>query len=74
LGLVVTAITLSNTVYLEKAVDALRQHGTQDEKLLPPISPQGWEHIDSTGDYVWPTDKRVRRDVSDCCAVRPSNH
>jgi len=61
LNLVVAAITLWNTVYLEKAIDALRQHGTVDEKLLPHISPLGWEHINLTGDYVWHANKRVAK-------------
>jgi hypothetical protein len=24
-----------------------------EEKLLPLISPLGWEHINLTGDYIW---------------------
>jgi hypothetical protein len=24
-----------------------------DEKLLPHLSPLGWEHINLTGDYIW---------------------
>jgi hypothetical protein len=74
LNLVVAAITLWNTVYLEKAVDALRQHGTVDEKLLPHISPLDWEHINLTGDYVWHTNKRVAKGrFRPLRAVRPSN-
>lgn len=61
LNLVVAAITTWNTVYLERAVDALRQHDNVDETLLPHVSPLGWEHINLTGDYVWHANKRVAK-------------
>ena len=42
LNLVVAAIVLWNTVYLERAVRALRDSGKKvDEKLLPHMSPLG---------------------------------
>jgi len=51
---VVTAIILWNTVYLDRAVAALGEHGIAvDRKLLGHLSPVGWEHINLTGDYVW---------------------
>ncbi len=54
LNLVVSAIVLWNTVYLERAIQALRAAGRDiDEKLLPHLSPLSWEHINLTGDYVW---------------------
>ena len=54
LNLVVAAIVLWNTVYLERAVNALKFQGQMiDEKLLQHISPLGWEHINLTGDYTW---------------------
>ena len=55
LNLVVAAIVLWNTVYLEHAVQGLlRKRGqiTPDE-LIQHLSPLGWEHINLTGDYVW---------------------
>ena len=61
LNLVVAAITLWNTVYLEKAIESLRQRETLDETLLPHVSPLGWEHINLTGDYVWHANKRVAK-------------
>ncbi|HBS2459313.1 TPA: Tn3 family transposase, partial [Klebsiella pneumoniae] len=40
-----------NTVYLERAANALRGHGqTVDDGLLQYLSPLGWEHINLTGD------------------------
>jgi len=60
LNLVVAAIVLWNTVYLERAVQALRDSGKDvDDRLLPHLSPLGWEHINLTGDYIWSQSKQV---------------
>jgi len=62
LNLVVAAIVLWNTVYLERAVRALRDSGKDvDENLLPHLSPLGWEHINLTGDYIWQQSKQVEQ-------------
>ena len=62
LNLVVAAITLWNTVYLERAIQAIRGHGQPvDESLLQHISPLGWEHVGLTGDYLWRADTRVAK-------------
>ncbi|WP_232461084.1 Tn3 family transposase [Burkholderia ubonensis] len=54
LNLVTAAIVLWNTVYLERAVQAMPAKGIAlDAALLPYLSPLGWEHINLTGDYVW---------------------
>ena len=53
LNLLTAAIVLWNTVYLQRATDALRKQGPIDDALLPYLSPLGWEHINLTGDYVW---------------------
>ncbi|WP_034388955.1 Tn3 family transposase [Deinococcus sp. YIM 77859] len=54
LNLVTTAIAVWNTVYLGRAVEALRAEGTDvPDELLAHVSPLGWEHIGLTGDYVW---------------------
>ena len=59
LNLVVAAIVLWNTVYLERAVKALRERGQViSDELLAHLSPLGWEHINLTGDYVWKPDRR----------------
>ena len=49
LNLLVAAVILWNTKYLEHALAALspRQH------LVPHVTPLGWEHISLTGDYIW---------------------
>jgi TnpA family transposase len=62
LNLVTAAIVLWNTVYLERAIQAIRDHGaTIDENLLQHVSPLGWEHINLTGDYVWRQTRRVEK-------------
>jgi len=59
---VTAAIVLWNTIYLERAIQAIRDHGQPvDENLLRHVSPLGWEHINLTGDYVWRQDRRVER-------------
>ena len=62
LNLVIAAIVLWNTTYLERAVAGLTAHGhTVDDALLPHLSPLGWEHINLTGDYLWRQSKQVER-------------
>ena len=54
LNLLTAAIVLWNTVYLERAANALNNHGQGvDDALLQYLSPLGWEHINLTGDYLW---------------------
>jgi TnpA family transposase len=54
LNLVVAAITLWNTAYLDRAITVLEQRGTPvPAEYLPHISPLGWEHITITGTYHW---------------------
>ena len=50
LNLLVTAIILWNTRYLERATATL--------------SPLGWEHINLTGDYVWEGAKEVSENIT----------
>jgi TnpA family transposase len=62
LNLVVAAIVLWNTVYLERAIKELREAGQAvNDSLLTHLSPLGWEHINLTGDYVWHANKRVAK-------------
>ncbi|HEY6270768.1 MAG TPA: Tn3 family transposase, partial [Terriglobales bacterium] len=57
LNLVVAAIVLWNTVYLEQAVAAIRQSGQAvSNETLAHLSPLKWEHINLTGDYHWRKD------------------
>lgn len=64
LNLLCAAIILWNTVYLTRALHALRSHtnpdiarGAIDPQLMAHLSPLGWEHINLTGDYSWNTSK-----------------
>lgn len=60
LNLVTAAIALWNTVYLERATNALRSHGPPvNDALLQYLSPLGWEHINLTGDYLWRSSTKV---------------
>jgi hypothetical protein len=43
-----------NTVYIERAIEALKRKGIPiNEQLVSHLSPLGWEHINLSGDYVW---------------------
>ena len=54
LNLVVAAITLWNTAYLDHALKVLAERGTPvPDAYRPHISPLGWEHIGITGTYSW---------------------
>lgn len=47
LNLIIAAIILWNTVYIERAVDYLKASGQEiDDYLLQHISPLGWEHTE----------------------------
>jgi len=59
LNLVVAAIRLWNTVYLERATEQMEKSRQFDSALLQHVSPLGWEHINLTGDYIWHANKRV---------------
>ena len=59
LNLVVTAIILWNTRYLERAVAALRKVEDVPDHLLAHLSPLGWEHVNLTGDYIWQSGQKV---------------
>ena len=61
LTLVTAAIALWNTVYIERSINALKEHGqVADESLLQHLSPLGWEHINLTGDYIWQQNKKPK--------------
>jgi TnpA family transposase len=62
LNLVVAAIILWNTAYLERSAAALRAQGRNiDEALLKHAAPVHWNHIILTGDYNWRQNKRVEK-------------
>ena len=54
LNLVVAAITLWNTVHLQRALQRLTQHNAPlPADCLPHLSPLLWDHILLTGEYFW---------------------
>src|ERR1700739_2961181 len=59
LNLLVTAIILWTTRYLEHAVATLCQVEDIPDHLLAHLSPLGWEHVNLTGDYVWGVQQSV---------------
>ncbi len=63
LNLLVTAIILWNTRYLERAVAALRQAEHVPDQLLTHLSPLGWEHVNLTGDYVWAAEQSLSKNI-----------
>ena len=63
LALVTAAIALWNTVYLGRALDAMRQRGeTVPDALLAHVAPLGWQHINLAGDYLWHADATLNPD------------
>ena len=62
LNLVIAAIILWNTVYLERVIQHLKDNGQSvNESLFKHLSPLGWEHINLTGDYVWRQSKVMEK-------------
>ena len=63
LALVTAAIVLWNTVYLGRALDAVRRRGNSvPDELLAHLAPLGWQHINLTGDYLWGADASLGPD------------
>ena len=78
LNLVVASVVLWNTVYLERAVTALRQRDqTIGDDLLAHLSPLAWEHVNLTGDYARRGDAGIRggrvRPLRTASAGRPTD-
>ncbi|MDP9707470.1 UNVERIFIED_ORG: hypothetical protein J2W64_004693 [Rahnella aquatilis] len=54
------AISLWNTVYIERTIDSLKRKGIPlNEQLISHLSPLGWEHINLSGDYLWRTNLKL---------------
>jgi hypothetical protein len=57
LNLLVAAVILWNTRYLQAAFDTLgHEVSAPSPGLLRHVAPLGWEHISLTGDYIWTED------------------
>lgn len=53
LNLVIAAIVLWNTVYLEMAIQDMQRMEPVPDEVLNHLSPMRWQHIRLSGDYVW---------------------
>jgi len=63
LALVTAAIALWNTVYLGRALDAVRRRGDLiPDALLAHFALVGWQHLNLTGDYLWGADANLGSD------------
>ncbi len=62
LSIIINAISVWNTKYLQKAANHLKANGTLMEDLLQNISPLGWEHINFLGDYNFNVQKETEAD------------
>ena len=73
LNLLVAAIILWNTRYLQAAFDALAARGAAvPPDLMRHVAPLGWEHISLTGDYVWAADAQPGPGLLRPLRARPS--
>jgi TnpA family transposase len=74
LNLLVTAIILWNTRYLERAVVTLRRVEYIPDHLLAHLSPLGWEHVNLTGDYVWAAAEQMTENPDGFRPLRQSSN
>jgi len=68
LNIIINAISVWNTAYLQKAIEHLKHTSCIDESLLEHIAPLGWEHINFLGEY-----KFELRSVHESDDLRPLN-
>jgi hypothetical protein len=68
LNILINAISIWNTTYLQKAVEHLKQNYTFDKSLLKHVAPLGWEHIYLLGEYNFDI-----RNIPKCNQLRPLN-
>jgi len=71
LNLLVTAMILWNTRYLERAVAALQEIENVPDRLLAHFSPLGWEHMNLTGDYIWAAHHSMSENIDGMRPLRP---
>ena len=68
LNILINAISIWNTTYLQKAINYMKSIGGFNEDLLKHIAPLGWEHINFLGEYTF-----EMRNVPESDELRPLN-
>ncbi len=69
LNILINAISIWNTTYLQKAINYLKRNNEViDESLIKHISPLAWEHINFLGDYNFEMTNNLESDE-----LRPLN-
>jgi len=68
LNILINAISIWNTTYLQKAIEHLKANGCFNDDLLKHIAPLGWEHINFLGEYTFDV-----RNVPESDELRPLN-
>ena len=62
LNIIINAINIWNTLYLEKAIEYRKTEGDFNEDLIANISPLGWEHINLLGEYTFNSEESFSRE------------
>lgn len=68
LNILINAISIWNTTYLQKAIAFLKTNGNFNDYLLKHIAPIGWEHINFLGEYTFDIENTSESDE-----LRPLN-
>ena len=69
LNILINALSVWNTAYLQKAIAHLKASGDSvNEDLLKHIAPLGWEHVNLLGEYTFDV-----RDTRESSELRPLN-
>jgi len=69
LNILINALSVWNTAYLQKAIDHLKASGNSiNEDLLKHVAPLGWEHINFLGEYTFDV-----RNTQESSELRPLN-
>lgn len=68
LSIIINAISIWNTVYLEKAIEYMKERNALKEDMLNYISPLNWDHINFLGEYSF-----NMKNVTTLNSLRPLN-
>jgi TnpA family transposase len=68
LNILINAISIWNTTYLQKAIEYSKTNGNVSDELLKHIAPLGWEHINFLGEYTFDV-----KNIPESDELRPLN-